>query len=242
MPAASSLGPLKPVRAASPSPPAHLQAALAAGCQHLQAALALQTPCRLPARTAVKQHRPYKAGWGCKPAPLSAGTAFKQPWPATAGAGLPARTTFKQAWPCKPRFRPRCLQAALALQSRLACTAFKHCQKPVPAAALHVLPAPLSSSLGPSKLRARTALKQQLAIHSPCRIAASTAFKQPPKPVQAASPHRFQAALALQVRCELPSHTAFAASGLQRGGARTAFKQPWPSKAAAGCHRSVFKT
>ena len=62
------------------------------------------------------------------------------------------------------------------------------------------------------------------------------------RPLRAASPHRFQAALVLNSHCGLPARAAWkqlwcskAAAGCQPALLCTAWKQLWCSKSAAGC-------
>ena len=137
--------------------------------------------------------------------------------------GLPARTACKQLWCSKAAAgcQPAPLEAALVLKGRCglpARTAWKQlwCSK----AAAGCQPAPLGSSFGAQRPLRVAALPARTAAAplQGCQLWCSKATL----PLRAASPHRLQAALVLKGRC-------------RRLPARTAWKQLWCSKAAAGC-------
>ena len=239
----------------------------------------------LPARTAWKQLW-CSAAAGCQPAQPEAALVLKgrclpAPLAGTFGVKKPLRaasphrssplgSSFGAQRPLRAA-SPHCLEAALVLKRRCglpARAAWKQlwCSK---AAAGGCQPAPLAGNSGAQKPHC---LQAALVLKNRCGLPACTAWKQLwcsnaataarlkssfgaqnaaahcleaafQRQLRAASPHCLEAAFVLKGRCGLPARTAWkqlwcskAAAGCQAAPLRTACEQLWCSKAAAGCH------
>ena len=246
LPARTAWRSKRPLRAASPH---CLEAALVLKGR---CGLPARSPCQaagLPARTAWKQLWCSKPLRAASPHRLEAALVLKGRCgchsKAAAGCRLPARTPCKQLW---------CSKAAAGCQPPRSFLGSFGAQRPLRAASPHHLEAALVLN-GRCGLPARTACRSSFgAQNCRCGLPARTAWKQlsrcwaagcqpaplgssfgaaktasPPlgssfgaqKLLRAASPHRLEAALVLNSHCGLP--------------ARSAWKQLWCSKAAAGC-------
>ena len=175
---------------------------------------------------------------------------FQQPWPSKAGAGYQPAPPSRSLGPPNPvRRRPTLLSSSLGPPNPVraaARTIFKQLWPFKSGAGCQ--PAQFSSSRGPLKpVRAASppSFQAAVAFSNPCRLPASTAFKQPwpshdpSKPVR---PARFQATLALQSRCGQPAPLprSLGPPNPVRAASRNAFKQPWPSEARVGCQPALF--
>ena len=203
-----------------------------------------------------------RAAAGCQPAPLR--TAWKQPWCSKAAASCQLAPPLRTAW------TPHCLETALVQRPLRAASPYRLVLKgrcglppaggqPAPLGSSFVAQKPLraatphrSALLGDSSAACRCGLPARIALlgdsfgKGRCahRLEAALVGCQPAplgssfgaqKPLRAASPHKargpphcLEAALVLKGRRALP--------------ARTAWKQLWCSKAAAGCQPAPLKS